>query len=72
MKTKFVLHGGFDKERGFVQEDDEFFKAMLKDTPEDIRVLLVYFAEKDEIVQARFEQDKDQFNKIREAKKIAL
>lgn len=67
--TKFVLHGGFDREIP-VQEDDEFFKEMLADTPEDVKLLLVYFAEQDEKVPARIEQDKAQFNKIKGSKNV--
>ena len=68
--TKFVLHGGFNKERGLVQEDDKFFQEILKDTPKDIKILLVYFAEREELVQLRIEQDKEQFNKNNKELKI--
>lgn len=42
MKTKVILHGGFTR----VQNDlnTTFFKEMLADTPDDITILLVYFA----------------------------
>lgn len=63
MSTKFILHGGFNKERGVVQEDDEFFSEILKDLQGDVKILLVYFAEREEMVQSRIEQDKEQFNK---------
>ena len=68
--TKFVLHGGFNKEKGSVQENDDFFKEILKDASEDIKVLLVYFAERDEMVQVRIEQDKVQFNKNKGLKNL--
>lgn len=61
MKTKFVLHGGFNKEKGFIQ--DEFFLEMLKDTPMDVKVLLVYFAEREDMLQLRTEQGKEHFIK---------
>ncbi len=67
--TTFVLHGGFDREKP-VQEDDEFFKEILTDAPEDAGLLLVYFAERDEKVPARIEQDKVQINKIKGSKNV--
>jgi len=60
--TKFILHGGFDKERP-VQEDDKFFREILKDTPENVKILLVYFAVREEKVQLRIDHSKEQFNK---------
>ncbi len=69
MSTKFVLHGGFDKERGPAQENDAFFAEMLKDTPEDVKILLVYFAVREEKVELRTGQDKGQLNKNNSAKK---
>lgn len=42
MKTKVVLHGGFTR----VQNDlnTTFYREMLADTPDDVTILLVYFA----------------------------
>lgn len=42
MKTKFILHGGFAK--GEKQENDAFFKEILSTAPEEVKILLVYFA----------------------------
>lgn len=70
MKTKFVLHGGFNKEKGPVQENDEFFQEMLRDAPGNAKLLLVYFAEREEMVQLRIEQDKEQFDKNRGERNI--
>ncbi len=70
--TKFILHGGFNKEKGPVQEDDEFFKETLKDAPENTKILLVYFAEREEMVQLRIEQDKEQLTKNQGSKKLDL
>ncbi len=60
MKTKFILHGGFAQ--GKKQQNDSFFQEMLKDTPSEANVLLVYFAEADEKVQLRTGQDTEEFN----------
>lgn len=68
--TKFILHGGFSKARGPVHENNEFFSEILKDTPHEVRLLLVYFAEREEMVELRIEQDKDQFTKNCASKKI--
>jgi len=71
MKNKFILHGGFNKARGLVQESDEFFQEMLKDTLEEVKILLVYFAEREEMIETRIEQDKEQFSKNnKESKKL--
>lgn len=59
--TKFVLHGGFNKERGFIE--DSFFQEMLKDAPAASNVLLVYFAEREEMLELRIAQAKEQFNR---------
>ncbi len=43
MKTKFILHGGFNP--GQTNEDNtDFYKEILKDAPEGAKVLLVPFA----------------------------
>ena len=63
MKTKFILHGGFSKEKSPVQENNKLFQEILKDAFGDVKVLLVYFAEREEMVQLRIKQDKEQLNK---------
>lgn len=68
--NKFILHGGFSVEKFPAQEDDNFFKEILKDTQEDAKILLVYFAEREEMVSLRIEQDKESFNKNKESKKL--
>lgn len=70
MKTRFVLHGGFTP--GKKQQDDAFFQEMLKDTPDDTKILLVYFAEPDEKVQLRTEQDKEEFNINKGSKSLSF
>lgn len=59
--TKFVLHGGFNKERGFIK--DSFFQETLSGAANDTNILLVYFAEAEEKVELRMTQAKEQFNK---------
>lgn len=43
---------------------------MLKDTPNDAKILLVYFAEPDEKVQLRTEQDTEEFNSNKGSKSL--
>jgi peptidase E len=68
--TKFVLHGGFNKEKGFIKGD--FFREMLKGAPVNAKVLLVYFAEGDEMRPLRIEQGKNQFEKNKGLKDIEI
>ncbi len=63
MPTKFILHGGFNKGRESVQEDDHFFKEMVKDLTDEARILLVYFAEREEKIPRYIIEDQDQFKK---------
>ncbi len=69
MATKFILHGGFPPKQK--QEDDPFFLEILKDTPENTKILLCYFAkEKDRIPDnsrediAQFEKNKEVFKSL--------
>lgn len=42
MKTKVILHGGFTRVQNVLNE--QFYNEMLAGTPEDVTILLVYFA----------------------------
>lgn len=66
--TKFVLHGGFDKNIEYIRDD--FFLEALKDTPSNVRVLLVFFAELEEYLELRIKQCKDQFNNNKGSKNL--
>ncbi len=61
MKTKFILHGGF--EPNTKQENDAFFQEILSTAPKEPRILLVYFAKKPDRVEKNRAEDIDQFNK---------
>lgn len=62
MKTKFILHGGFTK--GKTEENNgEFYAEILKDAPEESKILLVCFAKDDERVPIATERVKIEFNK---------
>ena len=68
--TKFVLHGGFSIKKFPAQEDNEFFQEILKGTLEDVKILLVYFAEREDIIPLRIEQDKKSFDENKVSKNL--
>ena len=70
MTTKFVLHGGFSS--GKKQQDNKFFQEMLKDAPNKVNILLVYFAEPDEKVDLRTKQDIEEFNANKDSKELCF
>ena len=70
MKTKFILHGGFSREHYPLQEDDAFFGEIFKDAPDNIQMLLVYFAEREDMLSLRIRQDTQQCIKNSGSKKI--
>lgn len=72
MKTKYILHGGFNKVNGPVQENDEFFREMLNIGKDNVKVLLVYFAESPEKIEMRIEQDCEQLTKNQGSKKLDI
>lgn len=47
MKTKFILHGGSDSTKKN-EDNSDFYKEILKDTGDRVRILLVLFAKDDE------------------------
>ena len=68
MKTKIILHGGY---AGRINsENDIFFKEILKDTPDRVRILLVYFAKEEAEHERMFGEDTIQFKRNGENKKI--
>ncbi len=66
--TKFILHGGFDKNKEYIR--DEFFKNVLENTPKDVKIFLVFFAELKEYLELRIEQCKEQFDKNKGSKNL--
>lgn len=47
MKTKFILHGGLNSEN-MDEDNSPFYAEILKDTPQNLDILLVPFAKDDE------------------------
>ncbi len=66
--TKYILHGGFDKNISYIK--DEFFKQTLKDTRDNVKIFLVFFAEFDEYLDLRIKQCKDQFENNKGSKSL--
>lgn len=71
MKTKFILHGGFNPEK--VNEDNsDFYKEILKDAPENAKVLLVPFAKEPERIIPATTKISSEFNKSKNDKNIEI
>jgi peptidase E len=68
MKTKYILHGGFDKYKEYIRND--FFQETLRDTPKEVKVFLVFFAELEEYLETRIKQCKDQFENNKDSKNL--
>lgn len=61
MKTKYILHGGFNPSQPYVS--DAFFSEILKDSPAEPKILLVYFAKEDRRRDKNRLEDIEQFAK---------
>ncbi|MEK7150792.1 MAG: Type 1 glutamine amidotransferase-like domain-containing protein [Patescibacteria group bacterium] len=55
MAIKYILHGGYAGHTN--SQNDEFYKEILKDTPDKLKVLLVYFAKEDDRITVNKEED---------------
>jgi len=71
MKTKFILHGGFTPKNK--NEDlSDFYKEMLKDAPENAKVLIVPFAKDMERVVPASERVREELNENKWQKKLNI
>jgi len=70
MKTKFSLHGGFASHVNL--KNDAFFKEILKDTQDNLKILLVYFAKEVDRIPVNRIEDIAQFEKNKGNKKISF
>ena len=68
MKTKYVLHGGFTP--GIKSVNDSFFSEVLKDTPNELKILIVYFATDNG--DKYFPEDQEQFEQNGQGKKLTF
>ena len=55
MKTKFILHGGYTSEENDLNQG--YFAEMVKGVSDGGKILLVYFASKDEGVEEKYQKD---------------
>lgn len=61
MYTKYIVHGGF---AGHInEENDKFFREILKDTKDNVKVLLVYFAKELDRIPVNQTEDEIQFGR---------
>ncbi len=69
MKTKFILHGGFTPKN---EDEDlsDFYKEILKDTPEKVNILIVPFAKDTERIVPTTIRVTNEFNQNRGQKKL--
>jgi len=68
MKTKYILHGG--AAQLIIKENDPFYTEILKDTPDDLKILFVYFGNDPKRNEERKKGNIEQFNRIKGDKKI--
>ncbi|MCR4322762.1 MAG: Type 1 glutamine amidotransferase-like domain-containing protein [Candidatus Azambacteria bacterium] len=68
--TKCILHGGY---AGRVNpENDLFFREILKDTSDEVNVLLVHFARNEDEYERFFEENTTQFKRNKENKNLSF
>lgn len=70
MKTKFILCGGVTS--SFNAKNDAFFREVLKDAPNNPRVLLVFFAKEENMIPVSKEGDIAQFERSKGDKKLSF
>lgn len=68
--TKYILHGGETSRPS--EHNDNFFKEIIKDLPEPIKVLNIYFASPQERWESSFADDQKKFAKAAEGKEVQL
>ena len=68
MKTKYILHGGSAQHTN--EDNDLFFKEILKFTSDKVKILLVHFAGTEERKELNWERDTAQFIRNKGDKEI--
>ncbi|MFZ1720631.1 MAG: Type 1 glutamine amidotransferase-like domain-containing protein [Candidatus Moraniibacteriota bacterium] len=71
MKTKFILHGGFDLKKTNSNNTD-FYTEILKDAPENAEILLVPFARETDTIPAATNKVIAELNKIKKQHVITI
>lgn len=70
MKTKYILHGGSAQHVN--AENEKFYKEILKNTKDNLKILLVHFAGEPERSELNKQRDTFQFNNVKESKDITF
>ncbi len=68
--TKYILHGG--DAQIFNNENDLFFREILKDCPNNPKILLVYFAKEVDRIPKNKAEDVEHFEKNKESKQLSF
>lgn len=68
MKTKYILHGGSAQHTN--EDNDLFFKEILKSTFDKVKILIVHFAGTEERKELNWQKDTAQFIKNKGNKEI--
>jgi peptidase E len=68
MKTKYILHGGSAQHTN--EDNDLFFKEILKSTPDKVKILLVHFAGTEDRKELNWQKDTAQFIRNKGNKEI--
>lgn len=71
MKTKFILHGGFNPGQT-TENNSSFYEEILKDTPEGAKILLVPFAKEPERIIPATNKVSAEFNEVKGGKNIEI
>ncbi|MBP9821505.1 MAG: Type 1 glutamine amidotransferase-like domain-containing protein [Candidatus Pacebacteria bacterium] len=71
MKTKFILYGGFNPEQVVIDNSD-FSKEVLRDAPENAKVLVVPFAKEADRVLPTFERVRSELNTSKSQNNIII
>lgn len=69
MKTKFILHGGFTPKKE-EEDNEDFYKEILRDTPEKVRILIVPFAKDIERIATSTKKVMAEFDKNKQQQKL--
>lgn len=71
MATKFILHGGFNPSQSD-EDNTDFYREILKDAPQNAKVLSVPFAKDLDRVQISTERITKELNNVKQEKNITI
>lgn len=68
MKTKVVVSGGFAEEPN--ELNSQFFREILKDTGDDVTILLIMFSRPEQVWEIKSKLPIAQFDRVKDTKKV--